>query len=154
MEKLSPVILPPGQGKIINMIGRSLVFLASKEQTQQQWSCIEYTAPPYSGGPPVHYHKEMEEAFYVIDGILTANINGEKIEAGAGGFVNIPPYHLHTWENAHDIPLKTLLFMAPGGFENYFIEMNELIKTLPEFPPKDMTPFHKLFAKYDTYLPE
>jgi hypothetical protein len=44
--------------------------------------------------------------------------------------------------------------MSPGGFENYFIEANELMKTLPEFPPKDMTPFIKLFAKYDTWMPE
>jgi quercetin dioxygenase-like cupin family protein len=154
MQSKKPVVLQPGEGNILNLMGRKLAFLAGKEQTNGMWSLIEYTAPPHAPGPPPHYHKEMEEAFYVIDGTLTALIDGKVSETGAGGFINIPPYVVHTWENKQDKPLKVLLFMSPGGFEKYFIEADELVKSLPEFPPKDMTPFIRLFAKYDTWLPE
>ena len=154
MRSKNPIVLQAGEGNIMDLMGRKLAFLADKEQTNGMWSMIEYSAPTHAPGPPPHYHKEMEEAFYVIEGTLTAIINGKVSEIGAGGFVNIPVYAVHTWENKHDKQLKVLLLMSPGGFENYFKEMNELVKILPEFPPKDMTPFIQLFAKYDTWLPE
>lgn len=154
MQSKNPVFLQPSEGNMLNLMDRKLVFLASKEQTNGMWSLIEYTAPPHASGPPPHYHKEMDEAFYVIDGTLTAYINGEMSAIGAGGFVSIPPYSVHTWENRHDTALKVLILVSPCGFENYFIEMNELVKTLPAFPPKDMKPFIQLYGKYDTWLPD
>jgi hypothetical protein len=62
METKHAIILQPGEGNIMEIMGRNLAFLASKEQTNGMWSLIEYTAPPHSPGPPPHYHKEMEEA--------------------------------------------------------------------------------------------
>jgi quercetin dioxygenase-like cupin family protein len=154
MQSKDPIVLQPGEGNMLNVIGRDLFFLANKEQTNGMWSMIEYTAPPNAPGPPPHYHKEMEEAFYVVQGTLTVSINGNISETGAGGFVNIPPYAIHTFENKSDKPLKVLILMSPGGFENYFFEMNELVKANPGFPPKDMKPFIQLYEKYDTWLPE
>lgn len=94
----------------------------------------------------------MEEIFYVLEGSLTFTLDGQTYVCGAGDFVSIPPTHIHTFSNPNDAPARFLLLFSPGGFEGYFEEMGELIRT-EGFPPKDPTKIVRLMEKYDTFLP-
>lgn len=65
-----------------------------------------------------HYHKENEEAFYVVEGrlILTVSYENtyEKIGFAAGDMFKIFPFQLHTFEFMED---TILISMYSSGVE-------------------------------------
>lgn len=59
-------------------------FLASSEDTNGAWSLLEVTEMPgYKTN--LHRHNRTDEAFYVLEGKLTARINDTISEYPAGG---------------------------------------------------------------------
>jgi hypothetical protein len=40
----------------------------------------------YGAGPPLHYHANMEDSFFVVEGILTVQLGDEVVELGPGDF--------------------------------------------------------------------
>lgn len=150
MENKTPIVHLPGQAPKLGALGIEIQFLARKAQTNGAWSMIEYTVPAKSPGPPPHYHKAMEEVFYVLEGTLSFLLDGEAITGEAGSFVSIPPGVVHTFSNASDQNARFLLLMSPGGFEGYFEEVAEIVRS-EGWPPKDMGRFAALMAKYDTF---
>ncbi len=152
METQNPIVLAAGEGEKLAAAGVEITFKARKSQTNGWWSCLEYAGPPQFQGPPPHYHKQMEEVFYVLEGSLTFFLEGQTYVCDAGSFVNIPPNHVHTFSNPNDTPARFLLWFSPGGFESYFEEAGHLIQT-EGYPPKDIGKFIQLMEKYDTFSP-
>src|ERR687896_680148 len=63
--------------------------LVRSEQSTGRVGIIESVMPPGAAGPPLHTH-DFDEAFYVIEGVLTFQLNGELVEVGAGGLAFAP----------------------------------------------------------------
>jgi quercetin dioxygenase-like cupin family protein len=47
-------------------------------------------------GPGAHFHREHSDCFYVLEGRLVFELDGERMEATAGGFVAVPPLVVHS----------------------------------------------------------
>ena len=60
---------------------------------------IEYLLPPSLPGPPLHYHKKTQEAFYVTEGTLQFTLDGKTIDAPSGTLVVVPEGAVHTFKN-------------------------------------------------------
>ncbi len=60
-----------------------------------------------------HYHKIMEENFYVIEGEIEFLINGEKHLLKAGELLHAEPGEAHAMKNVGDIDAKTVFVLAP-----------------------------------------
>ncbi len=149
----APIILHSSEGCLHELAGVKLFVKANKEETNGSWSLIEYHAPANFAGPPPHFHKMMEETFYVLEGTPSFHLDGKKITGAAGSFIYIPVGMLHTFSNMSDVPAKFLVHMSPGGFEKYFDEVAALFKEEGKWPPSDMSKLINLFGKYDTYMP-
>jgi mannose-6-phosphate isomerase-like protein (cupin superfamily) len=93
--------------------------LLRSEQTGGMTSVIENVLPPRFGGPPLHMH-DFDEAFYVLDGELTFQLDNERSNAGAGQLVFAPRCVPHTLANHSPLEARYLLICAPAGFERYF----------------------------------
>ena len=61
-----------------------------------------------------HYHKQNEEAFYIISGALTIEVNGEKANFGAGDFFGIEANDMHSFCFLED---TLLVSMYSNGVE-------------------------------------
>ena len=114
-------------------------FLASSEETGGAWSLVELKEMPgYKTN--LHRHNYTDEAFYVLEGVLTAKINDKTSEYPAGSYVLIPRGTPHAQGNRGKVPVKVLLTMTPGGFERSFKDRVELFKTVkpddPDFRKK------------------
>lgn len=83
----------------------------------------------------LHRHNHTDEAFYVLDGALTVNINGGVSEYPAGAYVLIPRGTPHAHGNRGKVPARILLTMTPGGFERSFKDRVELFKTAKRTDP-------------------
>lgn len=62
-----------------------------------------------------HYHKENEEAFYIVSGSLEVTVNGEKATFANGDFFGIAANDIHSFYFLED---TTLVSMYSKGVEN------------------------------------
>jgi mannose-6-phosphate isomerase-like protein (cupin superfamily) len=133
--------------------GVTVALKSASDDTEGGWVLLEYTAPPGFQGPPPHWHKQTDEAFFVLDGTLRFEVDGETADVRAGGYARVPPGVVHRFSNPTEGPCRFLGLAIPGGIENYFEELGEMMAKETSWPPADMGPALALMAKYDTFPP-
>jgi quercetin dioxygenase-like cupin family protein len=89
------------------------------EETAGAVSIVENTMPAGAPGPPLHSHA-FDEAFYVLDGELTIQLDNEVATAQAGELIFAPRGVPHTLANLTEAPTRFLLVLTPPGFEREF----------------------------------
>jgi mannose-6-phosphate isomerase-like protein (cupin superfamily) len=65
--------------------------------------------------PPAHYHPAQDEHFEVLEGRLTARVDGEERELGPGDTLDIPRGTRHQIWNKGDGPARALWQTWPAG---------------------------------------
>lgn len=153
MQNKSIRILTASEGKHYHFAGVDVRIKARRSETEREWAFMEYSAPPGFSGPAPHFHKIMEEGFYVLEGTLSFQLDGKWIAAGPGTFVHVPAYTVHAFRNFSEEPVRFLVWMSPGGFEGYYDELMVMMEKEPFWPPSDTGLLNQLLEKYDTYPP-
>ena len=139
------VVRRAGEGQSITLAGQPLVFLVTGESTKHT-SMFHWTvAPGFSTG--LHVHAVQEETFYVIDGECEWLIGDERVKAGPGTYVFIPPGVPHSIGNSSGRPATMLMTVSPPGHEHYFKELAELVGGAS---PPDPAHVAQLRSRYDT----
>ena len=106
-----PIVIPPGQGHRIG----NVEFLARTADTPRfNFAIIEIAA---GRELEAHVHETEDDAFYVLEGVLTFLFGGEEATAGPGAFVLVPPGIEHAFRNEGDAPVRMLNIHAPAGFD-------------------------------------
>ncbi|TVP39723.1 cupin domain-containing protein [Candidatus Nitrosocosmicus arcticus] len=122
MKSSKVKVIEPNKGKHIAVAGDINSILASKEDTAGTYSFIEAKVFP-GGGPIPHIQTREHEGFYIIEGQLLFNVDGQRIEAKPGMFVNIPPNVLHSFKNETTETAKIIIVLSPAGMEQLFVEV-------------------------------
>ena len=112
MTRREAVVVQPGEGLRVG----NVEFLALSEHTPRFNASI-VTMAPRRHGPPMHAHRDEDDAFLILDGELTFLLGDEEVVAPAGTFVLVPPDVEHTFENRTDAPVRILNIHAPAGFD-------------------------------------
>lgn len=94
-------------------------ILLRNEQTDGALSAIALTVPAGWSGPPLHHHA-FDEAFYVLEGQLTFQLDDELVTAGPNTLLFAPGDSVHTLANLHATQARYLLLCTPAGFERRF----------------------------------
>ena len=98
--------------------------LLRSEESDGVVSIIDNTVPANWPGPFLHKH-DFDEAFYVLEGELTFQVEDAVITKRAGDLAFAPRGVAHTLANHSDAPARYVLVCTPAGFERYFARMNE-----------------------------
>jgi quercetin dioxygenase-like cupin family protein len=114
--------------------GSSYRLLVPGEATGGQYAVIELVEGP-GYRTPWHRHDGMEERYYVAEGTLTVHSAEGTREYPAGSIITIPPGAVHAQGNASQAPVKLLLTLTPGGFEQFFIDRAALYETTKRDDP-------------------
>jgi mannose-6-phosphate isomerase-like protein (cupin superfamily) len=144
--------LPGAPGFIPRLDATINVFVRAAD-TSGAWSLVDYTLPPRYDGPATHWHAHTTEAFYVLSGTITFELDGRVSQIGAGEVAVVPPGVVHRFTNTTDAPASFLCFLTPGGFEAYFDELATLARESAEWPPADPTAIPRLLAGHDVHAP-
>jgi len=140
-EKTKPklIALKAGETSELTYDAGTVRVLASSEDTNGAWSVVELIEMP-GYKTRLHRHNYTDEAYYVLEGVLTARIADKTYELPAGSYIVIPRGTPHAQGNFGKVPVKVLLTMTPGGFEKSFIDRAEMFKTVkpnsPDFRKK------------------
>lgn len=140
-----------GEGTHIARPGGEMLFKAIAGETGGAWSLIELKTDPYQTGAPLHYHKVMTEAFYVLEGQVTFTLDGKIVEAGPGSLVVASPGTVHGFNNTTPEPNRFLILASPGGHERFFENVAKLIEAEGQWPPRDMAKLVDMAARHDVY---
>jgi quercetin dioxygenase-like cupin family protein len=109
-------------------------MLASSDDTNGAWSLVELKEMP-GYHTNFHRHNYTDEAFYVIEGVLTVKLNDKTFDYPTGSYILIPRGTPHAQGNRGKAPVRVLLTMTPGGFERSFLDRVELFKTVKPDDP-------------------
>lgn len=116
------LLVKPGQGASLSIVGDVLTFKAVGEDTAGQYTLFEVRVDPEIGPPP-HIHHREDEAFYIQEGELEFQLDDQIVIATPGTFLYSPKGHLHSFTNKTNQRAKMLVWCMPAGIEKYFDEV-------------------------------
>jgi len=106
------------------------------------FSMIEYKVGPRFVAPPVlHWHEDTDFSGIVLEGNVQFRFEGDRVEEiGAGGVLYVERNTKFAWANPDDAPARVMFIYSPAGFEQYFVELEQLLlgnpgKAIPELMP-------------------
>lgn len=133
---------------------RCLILRTSADELR-----LRFWIAPRSGGAPLHFHRSLTEAFHVVEGVMTLELDGKGIfsELRAGSSVRIPPGRLHSFSNPH---FEWLVFEAhlhsPADFLTFLLGLYGLAsagKVDRQGTPRNPVALLRLLAFGDVWLP-
>jgi quercetin dioxygenase-like cupin family protein len=114
----------------LNVLGMPLRFLCDSRETGERWSLFDEDIP-LGMGPPPHRH-DWDEAYYVLDGEVDFEIDGEAVTIRAGDFARLPANTIHGFKGASAAGARVLIFAQPGHSSEFFEQLNDEVRNLPE----------------------
>ena len=111
------VVVKPGSG-----VRTGNVEFLCLSQDSPRFNVSQITMAPRKHGPPSHVHDDEDDAFYILEGELTFEVEGEEVRARQGTFVLVPPGVEHTFANRTDSEVRVLNIHAPAGFDKRLLE--------------------------------
>ena len=99
-----------------------LRFLVDETHGSGSLVMFEFVVPPSARVPAPHFHKEVDEVIYALEGTTTTSLDGQKHELQAGQSLFVPRGSVHTHENLHGETARSLIVMTPGSIGRRYFE--------------------------------
>src|SRR5918999_4505996 len=117
------LIVPPGQGRHLDLGNFEAVVLATSTQTAGQFSLLQTQSEPPDFGPPLHLHRDAAEAFFVLEGEYLMFIEEQQTLCPPGTFVYVPRATPHTFKVVSAGPGKKVNLFLPAAMVRDFEEV-------------------------------
>jgi quercetin dioxygenase-like cupin family protein len=100
------------------VFGERIDVLIESATTNGASATIIQHVPP-GGGPPPHSHAKEDETFTVLEGDFEVFRDGQWHPSAKGEAAYGPREGIHTFRNIGTTPGSVMIFITPGGLENY-----------------------------------
>lgn len=107
----------------LNIVGEETLVKVSAEDSAGTLAFFHLVAPPMSG-PPRHVHTREDELFYVLEGELVFELEGERHTVSAGDMVYLRRGVVHAYQNFTTSDARLLIATTPGVFSDFFVELS------------------------------
>lgn len=144
----APFVRPPAAGstpEVLQIFTDQVTIKLSSAETGGTYPMLTGLTPPH-GGPPLHKHLSDSETFYVLSGEFVFELDGVIHQAGPGSTVHIPAGVTHLYQCVSEEPGEVLLVVQPGGLDDFFIELDALLKAHSEPPMPAIAALHEKFG--------
>jgi quercetin dioxygenase-like cupin family protein len=139
-------IIQAGKGRDYDWSNDHVYVKTTVDLTEGRVTVVEDTLKP-GFDLARHYHKKMTEIFYILDGEVVFEFDGEPAATMTPGTViNVPPRVWHRVTSKKGAKLITIF--TPGGFDEYLSEMSTL--TDKQFADSEL--MAALSEKYDSWM--
>lgn len=109
------------------LVGMGARFVLHGDDSQGRFGLIEHPIPPRGLACPMHLHTREDEYSFVLEGRWGFQLGDTVVYAEPGDLVFKPRNVWHSFWNASDRPGRLLEVISPSGFEQYFVELSELL---------------------------
>lgn len=112
----------------IRMGGLELNFLLDGDDTDGTLVQFEMIVPPNVRVPAPHFHVEVDETLYILEGAITQTIGTETVELKAGNHCFVKRGIVHGFNNLHNETARVLCTLSPASIgPAYFREIAGVI---------------------------
>jgi len=132
----SPTIAPPLAGNVLGSAANNFVV------AEWQDSGGGFDPPRFIA--PLHLHRNDDEAWYVLEGVLRVKVGNDDVELRAGSGVLVPRGTPHTYWNPGPERVRYLLIMTPNIYQ--------LIQDIHALKERTSTSLRAVFEKHDSEL--
>ncbi len=117
-----------GNGEAIRVGQLELRFLVDDAASRGALCMFEMTVPPGAKVPAPHFHREVDEAVYGLEGLLTYTVDGARHRIGPGAHLFAPRGAVHHFVNTDTAPARVLTVLTPASIgPRYFREIGALV---------------------------
>lgn len=119
-------IVPPGEGRRVHIPGFGADFKLESGTTGGAVSVVEH---PFEVGliTAPHRHTREDEYSLVLEGEIGFRSDDAETVLGPGGYIIKPRGQMHAMWNAGSTPGRIVEIIIPGGFEQYFGDLGDLM---------------------------
>ena len=114
----------------LDILGAEMSVKLTNDDTDGIAAIFQQNVPPMSG-PPLHRHSREDEWFYVLDGEITLQIDGQQTILRARSSAFAPRHTAHTFQNFGPGAARMLVMVIPGRLQQFFEELSSLNRGLP-----------------------
>jgi len=113
----------------LDILGQEVLVKLTSTDTNGSAAILHQRVSPMSG-PPLHRRSREDEWFYVLDGEITVEIDGERTVVCGGGSAFAPRGTAHAFQNFGHASAHILVMALPGRFNQFFEELCSLNRGL------------------------
>ncbi len=124
---MTATILASTDARSVDLDGLGVRFLIDGDEAGGRFSLVEHPLAPRTLGAPMHAHAHEDEYSFVLEGSVGIRIGDQEFELRPGQLVFKPRGIPHAFWNAADKPARLLEIISPGGFERFFLELDDLL---------------------------
>ncbi|HUR66110.1 MAG TPA: cupin domain-containing protein [Chitinophagaceae bacterium] len=143
-------VLKQGEGFVLPGSDSSVLVKSSPGQGSENDITIVQKIKP-GGGTGLHYHKDADEIFYVMEGAGTAVLGSRSYNIVAGDFIFIPKnldHKLRKYDSSGI--LKVVFFMDKPGLLDFFKERHQ--QFFIDRKTMTLDELNKIAEKYGTHF--
>jgi quercetin dioxygenase-like cupin family protein len=107
----------------LNVVGEETLVKVSAADSEGLIAFFHLVAPPMSG-PPRHVHSREDELFYVLEGEIVFELDGNRHTVREGGTVYLRRGVVHAYQNFTAASARLLIVTTPGVFSGFFVELS------------------------------
>jgi quercetin dioxygenase-like cupin family protein len=110
--------------------GDTWTVLVAGEHTDGRFAVVE-TRERHGAGPPKHVHSREDELICVLDGHVTFDRDGERLDGPAGTWLFLPRGIEHAF-SVESPEARLLVVLSPAGLEGYLRELSQTGEAVAE----------------------
>ena len=122
------MVVGPSEGRVTVDGPVGVIEKVHGRRTNGVISIVEHPVTPGVLVPP-HVHTDFDEWSYVLEGRVGARIGDDEFTAGPGSYILKPRRIMHTFWNAGPDPVRLIEIITPAGFEDFFADFGEMLRT-------------------------
>ncbi|MFZ0731378.1 MAG: cupin domain-containing protein [Candidatus Sulfotelmatobacter sp.] len=131
-------------------LGEARILIDGANSQDKWWLVHSEELPGFM--TTLHFHHDMDECVYVLDGLLSIFMGGQWHDLSPGTFALLPKGIPHAQGNTSSLPVRFLGWGSPAGFERLFPELDQLAKRVPANTPEFGKEVAKLLSQYETTI--
>lgn len=122
-------VVQPGGGDSVAIPGFGAVIKLYGRDNNGEVAIVEH---PFAVGTisAPHRHTREDEHSIVLEGQIGFRSDDAEVVLGPGGYITKPRGQMHAMWNAGTVPGRIIEVITPGGFENYFRELGDLLTSV------------------------
>lgn len=118
----APVHAAGADARIVRIGELALTFLLDAADTAGNLVAFEFAVPSRARVPAPHFHRDVDEAVYGLEGALTTVVDGRSQTVGPGDAVFVRRGSVHHHENRGEGLARALIVMTPGSIDRRYFE--------------------------------
>jgi quercetin dioxygenase-like cupin family protein len=125
------MVLKREEGQNLQVLSDRVCIKLKSTDSLSSMAVVTVDVPP-NGFVPPHTHTKEEESYYMLEGSMIMYLDGGEFMIEPGDFVHVPARTTHGYKNNSDQFVKFLAWAVGGKIDEFFIELSEKIRDLPD----------------------